>query len=80
MESTCQCIGYQLTPHEAVITTDGSGHDNVGGCRDGTAKANFSFTEPLHESQRVSFELSGNRKNSSLTVELLALFYTRKCP
>ena len=66
---------YQLTPHEAIITTDGSGYDNVGGYWEGTAKDNFFFTEPLHKSQRVSFELTGNRKNSSLTVELLALFY-----
>ena len=66
---------YQLTPHEAVITTDGSGYDNVGGYWEGKANTNFFFTEPLHPRQRVSFVLPGFRKNCSLAVELLGLYY-----
>ena len=65
---------YHLAPHEAVMTTDGSGYDNVGGYWEGQ-KA-FFFTEPLYMQQRVSTVLKGlNRTNCSLAVEILGLYY-----
>ena len=64
---------YHLSPHEAVMTTDGSGYDNVGGYWTGFNA--FFFTEPLHVQQKVSTKLRGNRKNCSLAVEILGLYY-----